>query len=81
MDGLSNGDNMKIDEKLKGDYEGKIRCDLCKRVLKEGEPVDTIQTGMYIEDAGETTQVQYGDDQVETVICKKCSPKVKVVVV
>ena len=71
---------MEIDEKLKGDYEGKIRCDLCERELEVGEAVDTIQTGMYIEDAGEITHVQYGDDQEVTVLCNTCSPKVKVTV-
>ena len=71
---------MEIDDKLKGDYKGNIRCDLCGQELNIGDSVDTIQTGMYIEDAGEVTTVQYGDDQEVTVLCKTCSPKVKVTV-
>ena len=71
---------MEIDKKLRGDYEGNIHCDLCGKELEIDEPVDTIQEGMFIEAAGDTTMVQYGVNQVVTVLCKKCSPKVKVTV-
>lgn len=73
---------MEIDERLKGNYEGNIKCDLCKRELKENETIDVIQMGMFVEEeADESTYIQYGDDQEQTVLCKDCSPKVKVVVV
>lgn len=72
---------MKIDDKLIKDYEGKIRCDLCGRVLKVGERVGTIQTGMFIEGDVDETMVQYGVEQVVVVVCEKtCSEKVKVIV-
>ena len=72
---------MEIDKKLIKDYEGKMRCDLCGRVLKVGEKVETIQTGMFIEGDVDETMVQYGVEQVVIVICEKtCSQKVKVIV-
>jgi hypothetical protein len=71
---------MEIDEKLKGDYEGNIRCELCRKELKVGSLVDVIQTDMVMDTDGEDTLVQYGEGHVETVLCKTCSPKVKVTV-
>lgn len=71
---------MEIDEKLKRYYEGNIHCDLCGKELKVGTPVDVISTGMYIEGDGDRTLVQYGPDEETTVLCKTCSPKVKVTV-
>lgn len=71
---------MEIDEKLKKHYEGNIRCNLCGRELELGHVVDTIQTGMFIEVDDETTMVQYGKDNEVIVLCKNCSPRVKVTV-
>jgi hypothetical protein len=72
---------MEIDKKLQKKYDGKIQCDLCHRVLEPGDEIETILIGMVIEeDMDDRTLTQYGDKYTEYVICKPCSPKVKVVV-